>query len=67
MIITFKFGQRNVIKQGGSYMISLPMQWLKSTNPEMKTVTIEMDKENRLMIIAGHTLQVLPGTKDVQG
>jgi len=53
----FKFGKRNVIKQGGSYMISLPMQWMKSMNSDMKTVMIEMDSENRLRIIAGDTFQ----------
>lgn len=57
----FKFGERSVIKQGGSYMISLPRQWLKSMNPEMKTVIIEMDSENRLRIIAGDTRQDTTG------
>jgi polysaccharide deacetylase 2 family uncharacterized protein YibQ len=59
----FKFGKRNVIKQGGSFMIALPMQWMKSVNPEMKTVTIEMDCENILRIIASDTLQDTSGSK----
>lgn len=46
----FHFGKRTIIKQGGSHLISLPMQWIKSTNPEMKYVTIEMDNENQLRI-----------------
>jgi hypothetical protein len=51
----FRFGKRNVVKQGGSYMISLPMQWLKSMDADLKTVMIEMDCENQLKIIAGDT------------
>ncbi len=56
-----KFGKRKVVKQGGSFMISLPIQWMKSVNPEMKTVTVEMDTENRLRIIAGDTSQDTTG------
>lgn len=51
----FKFGKRNIIKHGGSYMISLPMQWMKSMDADLKTVMIEMDCENQLKIIAGDT------------
>jgi polysaccharide deacetylase 2 family uncharacterized protein YibQ len=51
------FGKRSVIRQGGSYMISLPMQWMKSMNPRMKTVIVEMDSENRLRIVAENTSQ----------
>jgi antitoxin component of MazEF toxin-antitoxin module len=46
----FSFGQRAVIKQGGSHLISLPMTWVKSTNPEMKNVNLEMDNEERIII-----------------
>ena len=46
----FSFGQRAVIKQGGSHLISLPMTWVKSTNPEMKNVNLEMDNEQRIII-----------------
>lgn len=53
----FTFGKRNVIKQGGSWMISLPMPWIKSIDSEVKTVMIEMDSENRLRIIACDTLK----------
>ena len=53
----FTFGKRKVFKQGGSYMISLPMQWFRSNDAEMKTVTVEMDSENTLRVIAGETLQ----------
>jgi|GEM_PF-1931822 hypothetical protein len=51
----FKLGKRTVIKQGGSYMISLPMTWMKSMDTDVKTVRIEMDCENQLKIIAGDT------------
>ncbi len=67
MINTFDFGQRKIIRQGGSYMISLPMQWMKSINPKMRTVTIELDSENRLRIVAGSTLQDTTGSNNIQG
>ncbi len=51
----FRFGKRTVIKQGGSYMISLPMPWMKSMDADVKTVVIEMDSENQLRIIADDT------------
>ena len=54
--IMFKFGKRTVIKQGGSYMISLPMTWMKSMDTDVKTVRIEMDSDNQLKIIAGDAL-----------
>ena len=53
----FKLGKKNVIKQGESYMISLPMQWMKSMGSNVKTVVAEIDSEKRLRIIAGDTLQ----------
>jgi hypothetical protein len=53
----FSIGKRKVITHGESFMIAIPMQWLKSVNPEMKTVVIEMYNEYRLRIIAGDTLQ----------
>ena len=51
----FRFGKRTVVKQGGSYMISLPMTWMKSMDTDVKTVMIEMDSENHLRIMAGDT------------
>lgn len=42
------FGQRSIFKQGGSFLISLPIQWIRSMNPE--NVTIEVDKEQRIII-----------------
>ncbi len=51
----FKFGKRTVIKQGGSFMIALPMIWMKSWDSDVKSVMIEMDSENQLRIIAGDT------------
>ena len=46
----FYFGQRSVIKQGGSYLISLPMQWVKTMNAEMKCVNVEMDDQQRIIV-----------------
>lgn len=51
----FQFGKRSIIKQGGSYVVSLPMQWIRSLDVEVKTVTIEMDGKNRLRIVAGNS------------
>jgi len=42
------FGQRSIFKQRGSFLISLPIQWIRSMNPE--NVTIEVDKEQRIII-----------------
>lgn len=42
-------------------MIALPMQWMRSMNPEIGNVTIEMDSENILRIIAGDTIKDTSG------
>lgn len=42
------FDQRSIFKQGGSFLISLPIQWIRSMNPE--NVEIEVDKEQRIII-----------------
>ena len=42
------FGQRSIFKQGGSFLISLPIKWVKSTNPA--NVKLEMDKEQRIIV-----------------
>ncbi len=49
----FRFGKRTVVKQGGSFMIALPMTWMKSWDSDVKSVMIEMDSENHLRIMAG--------------
>ncbi len=56
----FNFGIRKMHKQGGSYIISLPMQWLKDIGGEVKAVKIEMDTDK--------TLRIAPATpcKDVE-
>lgn len=48
MVFMLNFGQRSIFKQGGSFLISLPIQWIRSMNPE--NVTIEVDKEQRIII-----------------
>lgn len=53
----FKFRNRTLVKQDGSYLISLPMKWIKSVDSEVKTVMVDMNSENRLKIIAVDTLQ----------
>lgn len=56
-----KFNGRRVNRQGGSYMISLPMPWIQTMGTDMRTVTIEMDSENSLKIVAGDVRQDNPG------
>jgi len=56
----FKFGKRTVVKQGGSFMIALPIQWMKSWDSDLKSVMIEMDSENHLRIMACDTCPETP-------
>lgn len=42
------FGNRSMFKQGGSWLVSLPIQWVRSTNPT--SVKIEIDSEQRIII-----------------
>lgn len=42
------FGKRSIFRQGGSWLISLPIQWVKTMKPE--NVSIEMDNEQRIII-----------------
>ncbi len=53
----FKSRNRTVVKQDGSYLISLPMQWMRSMDLEAKTLMVDMNSKNRLKLIAGDTLQ----------
>lgn len=46
----FSFGIRKINKQGGSYLVSLPMQWLKDIGGDVKAVKIEMDTDKTLRI-----------------
>lgn len=46
----FNFGIRKMHKQGGSYIISLPMQWLKDLGGDVKAVKIEMDTDKKIII-----------------
>lgn len=47
---TFSFGKRNINKQGGSYLISLPIQWLKDCGLDTKEVIIEMNADKNLVV-----------------
>ncbi|KKG38795.1 hypothetical protein DU35_11405 [Methanosarcina mazei] len=42
------FGQRSIFRQGGSFLISLPIQWIRTMNPE--NVIVEIDNEQRIVI-----------------
>jgi len=46
----FKFGKRKVTKQGGSYLVSLPMEWVRDLSTEIKEVNVEMDSGKVLRI-----------------
>ncbi len=46
----FSFGKRKVTKQGGSYLVSLPMQWIRDFSTEIKEVTVVMDGDKVLRI-----------------
>lgn len=58
-----KFGERKINRQGGSYIISLPMPWIQTMGTDLKTVKVEMDSENSLRIVAGDVRQDNPGHK----
>lgn len=46
----FNFRHRRVIKQGGSCLVSLPMQWVKSFDVEFEEVQVDLDIDNTLRI-----------------
>ena len=45
----FNFGNRRVNKQGGSFMISLPIEWIRNTG-KINAVNIKMDDESKLIV-----------------
>lgn len=57
------FEKRKDNRQGGSYIISLPMPWIQTMGTDLKTVKVEMDSENSLRIVAGDVRQDNPGYK----
>ena len=50
----FDFGIRKITKQGGSYLITLPMQWMKDNGIDLNAVRIEMDSDKSLRIEPAH-------------
>lgn len=46
----FNFGIRKITKQGGSFLISLPMEWMKNNGIDLDAVKIEMDADKNLRI-----------------
>jgi len=54
------FGQRKTHKIGGSVMISLPIDWIKSQGTDMRTVTIKLNNDGTLRIAAGTPRQESP-------
>lgn len=47
----FDFGNRRVNKQGGSFMIALPMKWVRSIGKNTNIVNIKMDNQYKLIVI----------------
>ncbi len=58
--IMFDFGVRRITKQGGSYLISLPMQWMKDHGIALEAVRVEMDTDKTLRIAPVHETKELP-------
>ena len=47
------FGERKINKIGGSYMIAIPISWMRSVGINLKTVKIEMNQNKEIVIAAG--------------
>ena len=47
----FKFGIRKITRQGGSFLISLPMEWMIDQGTTLKAVKVEMDADKSLRIV----------------
>lgn len=47
----FEFGIRKITRQGGSYLMSLPMQWMIDQGIDLKAVKVEMDSDKSLRIV----------------
>lgn len=63
----FKFGTRKVTKQGGSFLISLPMQWMQDMGIDMEAVSVEMDSDKSLRIVpAENPTKTAAGRADTQ-
>jgi antitoxin component of MazEF toxin-antitoxin module len=58
----FKFGTRKVTRQGGSFLISLPMQWMQDIGIDMELVNVEMDTDKSLRIAPAHPAKNDAGT-----
>lgn len=57
----FNFGIRKVTKQGGSYLISLPMEWMKDIGIDLESVKVEMDRDKSLRIEPAHPARIDAG------
>lgn len=61
VISMLNFGERSLFKQGGSTLISLPIQWVRSMNPEK--VKIEIDNEQHVIITSVPAVLVGSGSE----
>ena len=58
--------ERKITKIGGSYMISIPMKWMRSVGTDLKTVTVEMNRNEEIVIAAGNIRQDQPDCNATQ-
>jgi hypothetical protein len=54
-----KVSTRKIIKQGGSYLISLPIFWIKSKGVDVEKVDVKLEKDASLKIEAVPTMKNL--------
>lgn len=62
----FNFGTRKINKQGGSYMIALPMQWMQDMGLSLDAVTIGMDEKKNLRIAPATPCKDVAGAATTQ-
>lgn len=46
----FQFGERKIHRQGGSCLLTLPIQWVKDVGIDIKKITVRMDEKKNLII-----------------
>ena len=51
------FGDRKINKIGGSYMVALPMEWMRTFGTDLKTVKVGLNRNEEIVIAAGDIRQ----------
>ncbi len=52
-----KFGNRKINKIGGSYMVAIPMEWMRTFGTDLKTVKVGLNRNEEIVIAAGDLQQ----------